>query len=130
MHCKLPEVNSDIVINSDLERGAFALFSRKDLDDEYKRALLYIVYKTVAQQSSAMQVKRLLYVISQNYALNREDIKGAISALRCSTAFNALSIFTARGDENQLCRAQQSPEINSWLQAVESTYPHISRMVQ
>lgn len=114
---------------SELERGAFALFSRDGLSEDYKRLLCYIVYKTLSSQGRAMQMDRLIHQISQDHAVSKEDVKGAVSALRSSLAFSAVSIFTA-SDRNRLCRVCPSEKINAWLQHVEKEHPHLSRAVQ
>ena len=113
----------------ELEKGAFALFSRDGLSEDYKRLLCYIVYKTISGQDRAMQIDRLIHKISQEHAVSREDVKGALSALRSSLAFSAVSIFTA-SDKNRLCRVCPSEKINAWLQHVEKEHPHLSRAVQ
>ncbi|QQO90494.1 hypothetical protein pEaSNUABM5_00352 [Erwinia phage pEa_SNUABM_5] len=113
----------------ELERGAFALFSREGLSEEYKRLLCYIVYKTLSSSGRAMQMNRLIHEISQQHAVSREDVKGALSALRSSMAFSAVCIFTA-SDQNKLCRVCPSEKINAWLQHVEKEHPHLSRAIQ
>lgn len=114
---------------NEIERGAFALFSRDGLSDDYKRLLCYIVYKAVSSQEKAMQMDRLVHEISQCHAVSREDVKGAISALRSPIAFNAIRIFMAN-DKHKLCRACPSEKINLWLQEVERNHPHLSQVIQ
>ena len=114
---------------NDIERGAFSLFSREGLSDEYKRTLCYIVYKALERQAKAMQMDRLVYEISQNHAVSREDVKGAISALRSPIAFDAMRIFQA-SDRTRLCRVHPSETISLWLQEVERDHPHLCRVVQ
>ncbi|EBY9527450.1 hypothetical protein D5P86_00530 [Salmonella enterica subsp. enterica serovar Infantis] len=119
------------IISSDLERSALALFSRSQLDEDYKRTVLYLVYKTV-NRNGMMQVNRLLFELNKNYGLNTEDVKSAIGALKAPTAFKALSIFVPRAASNpkRVCRANSNPEIESWISEIERSYPHISRMLQ
>ncbi|QZE56197.1 hypothetical protein pEaSNUABM52_00339 [Erwinia phage pEp_SNUABM_52] len=119
------------IINTDVERSALALFSRPQLDEDYKRTVLYLVYKTV-NRNGMMQVRRLVFEINKAYAINKEDVKSAISALKAPFAFNALNIFVPRADANtnQVCRVNSGPEIESWISEVEVMYPHLSRMLQ
>lgn len=114
---------------NEIEKGAFALFSRDGLSDDYKRLLCYIVYKTVSGRARAMQMDRLVHEISQSHAVSREDVKGAISALRSSIAFDAIRIYCA-SDKTKLCRVCPSEKINLWLQEVERTHPHLSQVIQ
>lgn len=120
-----------VIINTDLERSAFALFSRSQLAEDYKRTVLYLVYKTV-NRNGMMQVNRLIYELSHKYELNREDVKSAIGALKAPSCFNALSVFVPRADAktNRVCRTSSNPAIDNWLAEVEQNYPHISRMLQ
>lgn len=113
----------------ELEKGAFALFSRDGLSDDYKRLLCYIVYKAVSGQGRAMQMDRLIHQISQDHAVSKEDVKGAISALRSSVAFDAIRIYCAN-DKTRLCRACPSEKINLWLREVENSHPHLSQAIQ
>lgn len=121
------------IINTDIERSALALFSRPQLDEEYKRTVLYLVYKTVNKnRNGMMQISRLLFEVSRDYAINKDDVKSAISALKAPFAFNALSIFVPRADvkTNRVCRTTSTPAIENWIAEIEAKYPHISRMLQ
>lgn len=119
------------IVNTDLERSALALFSRPQLDEDYKRTVLYLVYKTV-NRNGMMQVSRLLFEVSRDYAINKDDVQSAISALKAPFAFNALAIFVPRADGriNRVCRATPTPVIDNWIAEIEEKYPHISRMLQ
>lgn len=119
------------IINTELERSALALFSRPQLDENYKRTVLYLVYKTV-NRNGMMQVNRLLFELNQTYEINKEDVKSAISALKSPFAFNALSVFVPRADAkaNRVCRINSSPAIDAWVAEVEQTLPHVTRMLQ
>lgn len=124
-------VMQQAIINTDFERSALALFSRPQLDEDYKRTVLYLVYKTV-NRNGMMQVNRLLFELSQTYELNKEDVKSAISALKAPYAFNALSVFVPRADvkANRVCRINSNTAIESWIAEVEQTRPHITRLLQ
>lgn len=124
-------VMQQAIINTDIERSALALFSRSQLDEDYKRTVLYLVYKTV-NRNGMMQVSRLLFELGQRYELNKEDVKSAISALKSPFAFNALSVFVPRADAktNRVCRTNSNPAIENWVAEVEQKYPHLSRMMQ
>ncbi len=119
------------IINTDIERFALALFSRPQLDEDYKRTVLYLVYKTV-NRNGMMQVNRLLFELSQTYELNKEDVRSAIGALKSPKAFNALSVFVPRADlkAKRVCRTNSNPAIESWVNEFEERYPHITRMMQ
>ncbi|QZE58216.1 hypothetical protein MPK70_gp340 [Erwinia phage pEa_SNUABM_33] len=119
------------IINTDVERCALALFTRPQLDEDYKRTVLYLVYKTV-NRNGMMQVNRLVFELSQKYGLNKEDVKSAISALKAPAAFNSLSVFVPRADlkANRVCRVNSNEAIDNWIAEVESTRPHITRLLQ
>jgi len=129
-------MHQTVISTAEIERSAFALFSREALADDYKRTVCYLVYKTV-NRNGMMQVSRLLHEMDLNYGVNREDVRSAISALKAPFAFNALDIFLPRSQSSQsdskakqVCRVVDSPEIKGWLAEIESKYPHVSRMVQ
>lgn len=124
-------VMQQAIINTDVERSALALFSRPQLDEDYKRTVLYLVYKTV-NRNGMMQVNRLLFELSQKYELNKEDVKSAIGALKAPYAFNALSVFVPRADTkaNRVCRVNSTSTIESWIAEVEQTRPHIAHLLQ
>lgn len=119
------------IINTDMERSALALFSRPQLDEDYKRTVLYLVYKTV-NRNGMMQVKRLMFELSQTYGFDKEDVKSAISALKAPFAFNTLSVFVPRADlkANRVCRVNSNAAIENWIAEVEKTRPHITRLLQ
>lgn len=119
------------IINTELERSALALFTRPELGDDYKRTVLYLVYKTV-NRNGMMQVNRLLFELTQTYALNKEDVKSALGALKAPFAFDALSVFVPRADEKfkRVCRVKTNATIEGWIAEVEQTMPHVTRMLQ
>ena len=124
-------VMQQAIINTDIERSALALFSRSQLDEDYKRTVLYLVYKTV-NRNGMMQVNRLVFELTQTYALNKEDVKSAMSALKAPFAFNALSVFVPRADAKfkRVCRVNSNAAIEGWVAEVEKSLPHVTRMLQ
>ncbi|QZE56536.1 hypothetical protein pEaSNUABM40_00341 [Erwinia phage pEa_SNUABM_40] len=124
-------INMQAILNTDVERSALALFSRPQLEEDYKRTVMYLVYKTV-NRNGMMQVKRLMFELSQTYGLNKEDVMSAISALKAPATFNALSVFVPRADmkANRVCRVNSNTAIESWIAEVEATRPHITRLLQ
>ncbi|QZE59580.1 hypothetical protein MPK66_gp336 [Erwinia phage pEa_SNUABM_2] len=124
-------VMQQAIINTDVERSALALFSRPQLDEDYKRTVLYLVYKTV-NRNGMMQVNRLMFELTQKYALNKEDVKSAMSALKAPCAFDALSVFVPRADEKfkRVVRTKSNSMIDSWVLEIEQSRPHITRMMQ
>lgn len=117
------------MVISEIEKGAFALFSRDGLSHDYKRLICYLVYKVVSSQTKAMQLERLVHEISQKHAIQKEDIRGAISALRSPLAFGALCIYSA-SDKNRLCKVSTSPTIDLWVKEMENNFPHICQRLQ
>lgn len=114
-------------IDSEIEKSAFALFTRS-LDPEYKRALCYMVYRTV-EKNKVMQLGRLVHDLSIAYGYNREDLKSCVSVLKSPFAFKAIESFLSKDKKNQLVRLTPNSEGSVWIKELETKYPHFSRML-
>ncbi|WOL24583.1 hypothetical protein fHeYen902_237 [Yersinia phage fHe-Yen9-02] len=118
------------MIDSELEKSALVLFARSSADVDYKRAVCYVMYKTLEKSKSARQTRSIINDVAIHYSLNREDLRSAISVLKSPYAFNALRLWLAPDKENQLCQLQPTPESSAWISELETAYPHLSLMIQ
>lgn len=113
-----------------MEKTAFSLFSRESSDD-FKRAVCYLVIKELDRApGSVMSLSKLQQAIGTQFSLSTEDVRSAITVLKCPTAFKAVHVWIHKQNKDvTLVRSVNSPEISDWLFYLQSDYPHITKLV-
>lgn len=121
--------NTDTLNIQDMERTAFSLFSRES-SDTFKRAVCYLVLAELNKNDGPVSLSRLQQSISMEFGVRSEDIRSALSVLKCPAAFKAIHMWSHKTNRNvTLIRSVKTEEIESWLSYIRSDYPHIADLV-
>lgn len=109
------------ILNSEIERSAFALFSCEH-SDEYRRILCYVTAKAV---SKTRQVDSVVLELIKKYQYRATDIRNALAVLKSPFAFDSLSIWSKTPNAKQLCCYKGSDLSEAWFKEIETMYPHV-----
>lgn len=93
-------------------------------DDESKRVLLFIVYRTI-QKNAGITINQLSALLHRNYAISPEQTKLAVDQLSSEGLFNSISTWQEKIGKREIkhLRCKDTLCMDDWLNSYTQRVP-------
>lgn len=107
----------------DIEKRAF-LFFKKDISEDYKRFLIYMVHKTIEINDSPT-ISKLAFMLHHTYRIDLDDVNSSITALESPDIFNSVSKWTTAKQRSTHLHIKKSNVYKEWEATIVKQRPEL-----